>query len=95
MTMIERVARAGFAQAEKNARLSGYSGPSMKWETESDKLHEDWMAVARVMIEAMREPTRAMLDAAYDAADTVYEPPYPDDAWPVIIDDAITIIEQQ
>lgn len=61
--MIERVARAGFAQAEKNGRLSGYSGPPMKWETESDKLHEDWMAVARVMIEAMREPTEDMINA--------------------------------
>lgn len=50
MTLIERVARAAFAEAERRGRMAGYAGPMMKWETESEALHEDWRAVARVAI---------------------------------------------
>lgn len=63
MTMIERVARAAFAQTEKRGRLAGYSGAPMTWDTESEALHDDWRAVARAAIEAMREPTEAMCKA--------------------------------
>lgn len=84
MTMIERVARVTFAVAEKRARMAGYTGPEMKWETESEALHGDWRAFARAAIAAMRESTSKMF--AHTAE--LYMPS-PGDVWKAMIDDAL------
>lgn len=57
MTMVEKVARALFARKVEEFVCDG------SWE-ENASLHDDFRADARAAIEAMREPTDAMVDAA-------------------------------
>lgn len=54
----------------------------------------DFAKIARAAVEAMREPTEAMLEVAQDMYEPVGDramwPPEPKDAWPAMIDAALT-----
>lgn len=81
--MIERVARA----------ICAASGDS--WDDE-DLESNNWRFKASVAIGAMREPTDAMVDAAYGASPSDSEEINADDIiaiWPAMIDAAL--LEQQ
>lgn len=60
-SMIERVARAMF-----DADATGYPGISVPFEGQSIGVQDRWLGLARAAIEAMREPTDAMVDAGVD-----------------------------
>ena len=70
--MVERVARAIISSA------SSYAG----YEANSDY----WDSLARAAIEAMREPTEAMVNAAPDLRGVDF---YPTDVWRAMIEAAL------
>lgn len=66
--MIERVARAMFERwldEPETVREQPQNGPYPKWE-DMRIGQEKWLNQARAAIEAMREPTKAQLEAAED-----------------------------
>lgn len=70
-TMIERVARAAY-DATKESDTS--------WDDEFQEIKTTYLIQARAAIEAMREPSTAMVDAAYAAHDAYEAAPEPK-AW--------------
>lgn len=62
-SMIERVARAMF-----DADASGYHGISVPFEGQASGVQDRWLRLALAAIEAMREPTDAMVDAPLPAS---------------------------
>lgn len=87
-SMVERVARAicdGRWDAEHfNETANG---------EEPEEQREYWRGIARAAIEAMREPTDAMVEAGFDAGDDTVqgysENADPQDTWQSMIDAAI------
>lgn len=57
--VIERAAQA--AREAENVRLGGILPP---WEQSTDETREAWRGIARAVLDAIREPSDAMLDAA-------------------------------
>ncbi len=76
MTMIERVARAMMIHAEGN--LGGWS-----------RFHHVYKKEARAAIEAMREPTQEMCDAAGDSYELGQSTSACRTIWVVMIDEAL------
>jgi len=91
-SMVEIVARA--AHARSSARLDEVIPPpppfpSKSWENTDEHVREHWRIVARAAILALREPTEAMVKAAW-ALDVCKDGGVdPEMAWEVMIDAAV------
>ncbi len=83
ISMIERVARAMW-DANLKSGSSEFCSP---WESETEALRADWRSFARAAIEAMREPTGAMVDAGYAASAEAEDI---GTTWPAMIDEALS-----
>ncbi|MET4210510.1 hypothetical protein [Bradyrhizobium sp. LA2.1] len=70
--MIERVAKAKWARRQEVARAAGIQPLLADWDDELEGLREEVRAEARCAIEAMREPTVAML--SYETPDAMVHP---------------------
>lgn len=85
VSMLEKMARAAEAAAE-------YDGEDRHSDCPGSDRVSNWPEVMRAALQAIREPSAAMLDAGY--GDTKGDPdqtgrpdnPLPDDAWPRMID---------
>jgi hypothetical protein len=66
MGMVERVARALYAIRMETADGAGLHEPYV-WETDNNAYREHCLREARAAIEAMREPTEAMVEAGVSA----------------------------
>lgn len=90
VTMIERVARR---LCEANNTIWG--GPRGEDDPDFMLVKLRYMHQARVAIEAMREPTEAMVEAVAKAEEeqgyckSAYESMSAEDAWPIMIDAAL------
>lgn len=84
--MIERVARAIFAESERICRV-GNERSMPRWDGLKDEERNFAMALARAAIAAMREPTMEMLAAAerLDGTHACDRAP-PDHHWDAMID---------
>lgn len=82
--MVDRVARALFADV-----VTGI--PMADWNSEDTDIHEHYRRMARVGIEAMREPTGLMVDAALanDKQWSINAIPRLRTAWRAMIDAAL------
>lgn len=90
--MLERVAKAIWAERVRHAKtqgidLEGY-GERVFGDGAVVSETNNIMGEARAAIEAMREPTQAMLDAARQLGDPYYGAG-PDRTWPAMIDEAL------
>jgi hypothetical protein len=80
--MVEQSARKAFE------RMSLFLGPPMAWEQQQEPIREMWRTIQREAIEAMREPTEAMLSAAI-GTNTAIRSPMWRDGWRAMIDAAL------
>ena len=70
MTMREKMARAGYEKAVRNSVVRFPNDGDIlqmsfhSWENQSDALKADWLTVVDAQLDALREPTKAMYDAA-------------------------------
>lgn len=86
--MIERVARAAY---DKMVRCSG-SNPDEelnRWDNQLAALREDWRAAMIAAIQAMGEPTEAMVDAGGDTPMVDGDGHDPKEVWRAMIDEAL------
>lgn len=68
---VERVARAAFMASECRYRSAEGAARVFDCEWEADSgFRERWEVIARAAIAALREPSEAMVDAAYRALET-------------------------
>lgn len=95
MDMIEKVARATFhAECDPHKDETGYQS-LWDWIDVAPSVRERHLTIAKAAIEAMREPTKVMIDAveAAEVASGVVYAAYEhiewDDAWTVAIDAAL------
>lgn len=84
--MVERVARAAYADARNNSW--GSEGPFKTWEEQQEAVRQAYLRNARISIEAMMLPTEAMVLAGVVrlmARDTGDAGKVVDDMWPAMI----------
>lgn len=79
--MVERVARAICKARFSNGGNADDDG----WDDAPEKFKDEYLAEARAVIEAMREPTNAMMLAAHQLEHPVF-----DDIWETMIDAALS-----
>ncbi len=91
--MIERVARAHYTRLIEWAAEHVAGAPFKTWDELPQEQREGQLASCRAAIEAMREPTEAMVTAAENADDpgsSIYCDPFVacahDEAWRLMID---------
>lgn len=83
MTMIERVAKAIYDAEAERSPISAASFDEMQ--VLSPDKYSYWCGVAKIAIEAMREPTEAMVKVVpYD----MYDPDF-EENWRIMIDAAL------
>ena len=90
MNMIEKVARASFACWRKSMdELGEHLDKGHEFEDMTEQEMKFAFAHARAAIEAMREPTEAMLEAVSSFNDIKHIDQDPSYYWPLMIDAAL------
>jgi hypothetical protein len=69
---IERAAKAAYTTMVLTRSDAELVVDMMAWEDQPAKLRADWRLAVRAAIEAMREPTEAMVDAGVEAKRRLY-----------------------
>ena len=87
MTMRENIAKAVFTEISKG---SGQPGGKKYWETSPKEVKLFCYAITDAVMEAMKEPTEAVLDAynSHCAAEGTFDSPIGEDVWRVMIEAA-------
>lgn len=62
-TMLDKAAKAMWDQNRKRCAMFDVELP--EWEEDRKELREDWKAFAKAALEAIREPSKAMIRVAY------------------------------
>jgi len=90
--MIERGAMAAFWNW-RNIPLLPEAEMRKAWDAMADPMKEPWRRTARMVMKAIREPTQAMEDAAFDIEASGREEPYVGSgarpAWQAMLDEAL------
>lgn len=83
MSVLEKAAKAAWALTCPGLAASEVDAV---YAAQTDGERKMFEALARAVLEAVREPTKEMLHAAYDLDDQPYHGAWPQDSWPAMID---------
>lgn len=90
MTMVDKIAKAiARAAVEQNHMLQYFEDNGIGYFDDYDNKNYDCIAIARAAIEAMLDPTEAMLDAGWATTSKHVVDGRPEEIWPAMIQAAL------